>query len=381
MPRKMRWAIGVGLAVVVLVVLRLVVFRPKPVGVVVAAVGLGPVEDVVTNTRAGTVKAHLRTRLSPQTGGRVSALPFKKGERVPKGALLLQLDDALPRAQLDQARRGVQRGRAELERLDLAAALAEAEWGRSETLAAEGILSPQDRDAIKSRREQARAAQKSARAARDQALAEENFAAAQAALTEIRAPFAGLLADCTTEVGEFITPAPPGVPIPPVLDLLDPTSLYISAPIDEVDSEQIRPGQAVRVTVDSRPGETFAASVTRVAPYVNDLLDQNRTVEVEVAFTDPAKASGLLPGTSANIEIVLDRRESVLRVPADAVAEGGKVLVLTGGRLEEITVKAGLHNWQFVEVTGGLAAGDLVVTARDSAAIQAGARAVALPAP
>ncbi len=377
MAKKSKWLIFGGLLVAAVIALRFVVFRPKPVLVTVAAVGRGAVEDVVTNTRAGTIKAHLRTRLSPQTGGRVTKLPYKKGQLVPKDALLLQLDDAIQRAQLDDARRNVERSQAEVERLALAAKLAESDWKRSRKLAQDGIISAQDRDTLKSREEQAQAALKSARAARNQASAEKNLAIAQEALTQIRAPFGGILADCTTEVGEFITPAPPGVPIPPIMDLLDQSSIYVSAPIDEVDSEQIRSGQAVRVTVDSRPGDSFAGKVTRVAPYVNDLVGQNRTVEVEVGFDDPAKAGGLLPGTSANVEIILSRRADVVRVPTDAVAEGEKVLVLEAGRLSERAIQTGLHNWQFTEVTGGLKAGDFVVTARDIPEIKPGARAEA----
>ncbi len=113
----------------------------------------------------------------------------------------------------------------------------------------------------------------------------------------VRAPFAGVLADRSTEVGEWITPSPPGVPIPAVLDLIDPGSVYISAPIDEVDSGRVRAGQEVRVTVDSRPGEKLAGRLVRVAPFVLDVLEQNRTVEVEVDLADSAVASSLLPGT------------------------------------------------------------------------------------
>jgi len=134
-------------------------------------------------------------------------------------------------------------------------------------------------------------------------------------------------------------------------------------------------GQAVRVTVDSRPDQSFPGVVTRVAPYVLDVLEQNRTVEVEVELDDPQAMKGVLPGTSADVELILDRRDDTLRIPASAVAEGGKVLILKDGLLEERTIDVGLRNWRFAEVLGGLEPGEKVVVARNSPDIKAGALA------
>jgi len=129
--------------------------------------------------------------------------------------------------------------------------------------------------------------------------------------------------------------------------------------------------------VDSLPGRNLPGRLVRVAPFVLDLQEQNRTVEVEAEFSDVADAAGILPGTSADVEIILTRVANVLRIPTVAIAEGNTVLVLAEGRLAERTVETGVRNWQFTEVTSGLAAGDLVVTVRDSPAVKAGVRAVA----
>ena len=160
-----------------------------------------------------------------------------------------------------------------------------------------------------------------------------------------------------------------------MIDLLDPASLYVSAPIDEVDAELVRPGLPARLTVDSRPGEEMAGRVARVAPFVLDQLEQNRTVEVEAELERAAAAAGVLPGTSADVEVILERHDGVLRVPSSAVAEGGSVLVLEGGLLVERTVTTGLANWQFTEVAAGLAEGERVVVARDSTEVKAGVKA------
>ncbi len=376
MQRLRRLLVPVALTAAAAALLRVTLFSPEPVSVEVARVERGVVEESVTNTRAGTVKARRRARLSPQLGGRVVQLPHRKGEWVGAGNLLLKLDSSVPDAQLALAQEDVRTAAARAEEACLALDLAEKELARGTALAAEGVASEQLLDALRSARDRARAGCAAARAVLDQARAQVRLAQAQVALTEVRAPFAGIVADLTTELGEWITPAPPGVPIPPVLDLLDPSSLYVAAPIDEVDAERVAVGQEVRISVDSRPGERFVGRLVRVGAFVVDVLEQNRTVEVEAEFDDPATAATFLPGTSADIEVILDRRNGVLRVPTAAVAQGNSVLVLRGGVLREQPVRTGVRNWQFTEVLSGLSEGETVVTMRDSPDIKAGARAV-----
>jgi HlyD family secretion protein len=381
MRRAPRWLLVVVALVVVAVVLRLTVFAPKPLTVQVARVEVGTVEEIVTNTRAGTVKARRRAKLSPQTQGRVTELPYRKGDSVPEGALLLKLDDSVQSAQLRLADEQVKAAESDAARACLAADLAQKELRRGRALAADGITSQQDLDSLESTRDQSRAGCKAALATRDQSRAQVGVARAELALTVVRAPFAGVIADCSTEVGEWITPAPPGVPIPAVIDLIDPRSVYVSAPIDEVDAERVKEGQEVRVTVDSLPGRKLAGRLARVAPYVLDVEEQNRTVEIEVDLLDQDVAKTLLPGTSADVEVILARHENVPRIPTAAIAESDKILVLKGGRLEERTITAGLRNWQYTEVASGVAVGDLIVTLRDSPDIKPGARAKARKTP
>lgn len=375
--RALNWVVVAVAVGALAATVRFTLLRPEVVEVVVTEVTRGAVEDTVTNTRAGTVKARARARLSPQLGGVVVELPGRKGARVTRGDLLLRLEASVQQAQLRLAREDARVAEARAAEVCLGAELAARELVRGRALLHDGILSEQQLDALESAAERSRAACSAARAAQAQARAAVELAGAQLALTEVRAPFDGVVAEVTTEVGEWITPAPPGVPIPPVIDLLDPTSLYVSAPIDEVDSRRVRVGQSVRLGVDSVPGRHFAGRVSRVAPFVLDLLEQNRTVEIEVEFEAPGELAEVLPGTSADAEVILARREGVLRLPTSAVGEGGSVLVLADGVLIGRTVSTGLRNWQFTECLAGVAEGELVVTLRDSPAIRAGARAVA----
>jgi HlyD family secretion protein len=371
-----RWLIVILMAAAAAVALRLTVLAPAVVEVRTAPVEAGVVEETVTNTRAGTVKVRRRATLSPQMGGLVVELPHREGAVVAVGELLLKLDDRAQQAGLELARREVVSSNARAEEACLAAELAEKELGRVAALHEQGISSDQILDTLITDRDRTRAACAAARAAVELSRARVAAAVVQVEFTEVRAPFPGTVAELTTEVGEWITPAPPGVPIPPVIDLLDRASIYVSAPIDEVDAERIGVDQQARISVDSRPNASYPGRTVRVAPYVLDDLEQNRTVEVEVEFEDSEQLVGVLPGTSADVEVILDRRDEALRIPAAALAEGGVVLVLSNGVLEERTVEVGLRNWQHAEVRAGLNEGELVVISRHSTDIRAGARAV-----
>ena len=230
-------------------------------------------------------------------------------------------------------------------------------------------------DGVDSQERTAQAACRAAGATAERADSAVTLARAQLRQTTLLAPFDGVVADTFVEEGEWTSPSPPALPIPPVLDLIDTRSIYVSAPMDEVDSGRIRKGLPARLTVDSRPGRHYGARVVEVAPYVADRLEQNRTVEIEIELDDAAVAASLLPGTSADAEVILSGKDGVLRVPTSSLIEGGKVLVLEKGRLVERTLQLGLRNWDFTEVTGGLREGERVVVSLDRPEIKAGAKA------
>jgi len=130
--------------------------------------------------------------------------------------------------------------------------------------------------------------------------------------------------------------------------------------------------------LDAYRGRHFKGHVRRIAPYVLALEKQARTVEIEVEFDEPAEARHLLVGYSADIEVVVDGRDGVTRIPTPALMPGNRTLVLpASGGLEERRVEIGLTNWEYTEVKSGVAAGERVVTSLDREGVKAGVRAVA----
>jgi HlyD family secretion protein len=162
----------------------------------------------------------------------------------------------------------------------------------------------------------------------------------------------------------------------PAIDLLDVSCLYVSAPIDEVDAPQIKTGMSACVSLDAFAEKRCSGTVSRIAPYVLEKEKQARTVEVEVKLTDPNDIKDLLPGYSADIEVLLASKQQALKVPAEAVLENNRVLLMqVDGLLEERIFKPGLANWNTVEVLSGLNVGDRVVLSVGRDGVVAGAYA------
>jgi HlyD family secretion protein len=350
--------------------------RSKPVAVTVAEVERGAVLATVANTRAGTVDACDRARLAPPMGGQIARLPFTEGNRVQKGDILLELWNDDQRAQVTQAEREAVSARSRTREACVTASVAAKNAVRIRQLRRQNLVSEGETERAVGEADSRAAACDAARDQEKVSQARIDVARAQLERTILRAPFTGVIAEINGEVGEFVTPSPVGIPTPPTVDLVDGSCLYISAPIDEVDAPSVRAGQRALITLDAFPNRRFPGFVRRVAPYVLDVEKQARTVEVEAEIENPEKYN-LLPGYSADVEIILENRENVLRVPAQAILDGKRVLVLNtkAGVLESRPIEKGVSNWEFSEIVSGLDAGELVVTSVDREGVADGVAA------
>jgi HlyD family secretion protein len=97
-------------------------------------------------------------------------------------------------------------------------------------------------------------------------------------------------------------------------------------------------------------------------------------VDVEAELLDHEFSRMLLPGTSADIEIILRSKKDVLRIPTYALLEGNRVYVVTQDQLKEREIKPGLKNWEFVEILGGLQEGELIAVSLEKAEVKEGTK-------
>lgn len=307
---------AVAVAIVCMLPFGTVGCRKRP-EVSVATVSRGPIEATVSSVNSGTTRAEQLAELAFGSVGRVKEVSCKLGQRVQKGEMLAQVENDDLKSRLDLA----------LEELDRAKRLS-----------------------------QSQAASRS-----NVAQAQGNYDAALMAFekSKITAPFDGIVVELNLEEGQLsqITAVNPVA----MIRLIDLKPRYIRAEIDEVDLPKVREGLLARVKILAIRKGPFAATVRKVVPFVSSVREQDRTSEVELSID----SEGLLlpPGASADVEIVTEKKESVLEVNSRAVlGRGGSryVYKLEGSRLQKVPVAVGISSYSVTEILSGLTEGDLV---------------------
>ena len=317
------------------------------------------VEQTVSNTRAGTIDACRRSKMSPAMGGQIATLAVEEGDMVEKDQILLELWNKETKARVKAAERSA-------DQTCIISAKAQRDADRSNELFSKGLTSEEAKEAAVTNAE-------SGLAACNAAKAQVEVTKASLERTQLIAPFGGIVAEIEGELGEYVTPSPVGVATKPTLDLIDNTCIYIKAPIDEIDAPEVVAGLKSRITMDAFGQKEFPATVRRVAPYVLDLEKQARTVEIEAVFDNPQEF--LLPGYSADITIIVDTSEEALSIPSQAVMGGNSVyLINSDGTISEKEIEVGLSNWQVTEVLGGLSLDDQIVLSIDRKGLEDGVK-------
>jgi len=351
--------------------------RTKPIKVVVAQAEYGSIEETVANTRAGTVKACRRAQMSPATGGQISVMPIREGDVVKQGALLLALWNEDLQAEVNLSRSEALAAKDRAQSICVQAANADRNAKRKVSLRKTKAISE---ELVEQAIATARSQKADCDAARTSAqVSKERIGVALAHLerTLLKAPFDGVVVEVNGEMGEYVTPSPPGIATLPAVDMVDRSCFYVAAPIDEVDAPEIKTGMPARISLDAFKDRRFKASVRRIADYVLDLEKQARTVDIEVSFDNPQDMDDMLPGYSADAEVILKTRDEIIRIPTEAVIDKQQVYVFNADEkmLELRDIETGLSNWDHTEIIKGLEKGEQVVVSIDRKGIGDGVAA------
>ena len=341
--------------------------QQEAVNVRLVALNEGPVDFTTSNTRAGTIKACNRSRLSLPMGGQIAELFVREGEHVKKDQILIRLWNKDQKARLADAKAKMAMAQSAVIESCRMAELNQRERERLSSLADRKLVSVEHLDNATTKALVSMASCHKAKASQKSMQALVGLQAAILEKTELTAPFSGVIAEINGEVGEYITPSPSGVATPPAVDLIADDCLYVSAPVDEVDAAKIKKGMLVNVTLDAFRGEAFSGQVTRIAPYVKELEKQARTVDVDVKLLDKAQQHKLLIGYSADIDVIIEQKTATLRLPTETIIDGDHVLMYepNTGTLVTKKIKIGLSNWRFSEIKEGLSKGDQVLLSLD----------------
>ena len=254
----------------------------QPVVVEVATAQRQPLaEDVEA---VGSLRSRQGTVVRAEVGGRVVQIGFRDGQQLRKGQLLVQLDDRLPQAQVQQTL-------AEL-------SIAQANHKRNSELVAEGFISQRGLD--------------ESAAAVLVAQAKAELARATAARLRVLAPFDGVAGLRNISVGDYLKEGAD------IVNLEDLNAMYVDFRLPERLQARVRPGQRARVLVDALPEHAFAAVVQAVDP----LIDANgRSLNVRGCIDN--RLQQLRPGMFARVSTRLGEDRLVLMIPEEAIVSQG----------------------------------------------------------
>ena len=313
----------------------------KPISVEVAHVRAMAISDEVQ--AVGSLRSRRSVVLRPEVSGRVTQLHFRDGARVRQGQLLVQLDDQLPRAQVQQAQ-------AEL-------SIARANHQRNQELVAQGFISQRSVD----------------ESAANLQVAQAKLALAQATAARLKivAPFDGIAGIGNVHVGDYLKDGTD------IVNIEDIDSVWVDFRLPDRYQTQVRVGQGARVELDALPGATISAVVRAIDPQIDA---NGRSVAVRGSIDN--RDLQLRPGMFARVTAVFGARADANVVPEEAIVpQGSKPYVLKvvpgaapDSRIaQRVPVQLGLRRAGQVEVLQGLELGDTVVTAGHQRVQQDGA--------
>jgi RND family efflux transporter MFP subunit len=287
----------------------------------------------------GTVAAVRQARIASRLSGYVERVAVRAGDRVTAGELLVAIDPADTRGQLEQARAGLARAEAAL-------AEASSNHDRYANLYREGAATRQQFEGVEREYVAARSQLAAARAAVD-------MARAQSAYAEVRAPYAGVIVERDVDPGDLATPGRT------LLVLEDPARLEVRAQVDDATYAALRPDQTVPVRAGTKRIETKLAQLVPAG----DPLSHTHLVKLALPPDAPVAS-----GRYVTVEVPLGTREALV-VPASAVVTRagitGVFVVAPGGAAQFRLVREGSSGPSGIEIQAGLSAGEVVVKAPD----------------
>ena len=281
----------------------------------------------------GSLRSRQSVVLRPEVSGRITQLNFRDGERVRRGQVLVQFDDQLPRAQ-------VQQSQAEL-------SIAQANHKRNQELVAQGFISQRSVD----------------ESAANMQVAQAKLALAQATASRLKilAPFDGIAGIRGVNVGDYLKDGAD------IVNVEDIDAVYVDFRLPERLQSKVRTGQTAQVSFDALPGMRYPAVIQAINPQIDA---DGRAVEVRGCIDN--RRMQLRPGMFARVTTVFAERADARVIPEEAVVPDGAspyVLKIVDGKdpgtrvTLRTPVTLGVRLPGLVEVVEGLNTGELVVSA------------------
>ncbi|MBM3288571.1 MAG: efflux RND transporter periplasmic adaptor subunit [Candidatus Hydrogenedentes bacterium] len=375
--------------------------RESTIDVTAVTVERGRVEQTITAISSGTVMARSTSLVAAGSMGTIMAFPADEGDPVQAGDVLVELRHTELDAQVRLAEANLKVGKSRLEQAKMGKSInskvsstrvaqAQAQYeqvkkdfDQAKTLMATNAIPRNLFDKAETAFKVADEALAAALASEGEdavrgeevTMAEANVEQLEAAIevakaardnTFVKAPFDGIVAKTTRKVGEAVTI---GMPL---LQLVNPSDIYIEAPFDEANASQIKVGQKVRINIDAYRGTDFYGTVDFISPVVSLNPDLSRTLNVQVTIEQDKDK--FITGMSADVIILVDEKDNVVFAPTESLIRQEFAYIIENGRAVRHDVKTGVGNWNTIEITDGIAEGDQIITSVSNAALKDGVK-------
>lgn len=308
---------------------------------------------------SGTLQAAVRAVVRAESSGAVVAIGPELGDPVKKGALLARIEAKALGDVTSSARSAVDAAQAQYD-------LAQREVQRTEALVKGGALAQRELDRVRSQLTAAAAEVTRARA---------QLASSKSQLGDatVKAPLTGVVARRAVSVGDVVSPGSE------LYEVIDPSTMRLDGSVASDDLPLLAVGKTVDFEVRGYPGQRFTGTIARIAPAADPV-----TRQIQILVDIPNPGGKLVAGLYAEGRVEVEKREALL-APLDAVDTSGdqpSVLRVKNGVVERTPVALGIRDEraEVVEVTNGLAAGDVLVLSRATKNVSPGVK-VQLPAP
>ncbi len=355
--------------------------KPPPTKVRLEKVAKG---DVVRRVNApGAIEPKTKVQISSQVSARVEQLPFREGDTVPAGELVVKLDAREFQARLEQAQAGLRAQEAQLLGAQANLTQAKADYDRAETLFGSKDIAKAELDTALAAFQRAQSQVKTT---------EHNIEVARAQITQaqkdlenctIRSPIHGRVVKLSAEVGELVLVGTLNNPSSVIMEIADLDNMLMNARVDEANIASVAKGQSCRIYINAYPDTAFEGVVERVG--LKREIDRDGTgyFEVEI-IVKPREGVTLASGLTSNVDIEVQTVPGVLKIPSQAIVDrridelparlkdhplvdrtkafARVVYTLKDGKASAVPVRTGASDLTHTVIAEGLKEGEAVIT-------------------
>ena len=328
----------------------------------------------------GTIEPVTSVDVGAQVSGTIKHVYVDYNSVVKKGDLIAEIDPLLLAAKVEQSRADVLSAKADIRKAQATVKNDRKTRDRNKELFSRDLIAESDLDSAQADYETAVAALNSAEASLVQARATLEYNETNLGYTKIYSPINGVVVDRAIDEGQTVNSSQTAPTLFTIAE--DLTKMQVEAAVDEADIGQVKKGQKVEFTVDAYPDMSFTGEVSEIRLYPTT-EDNVVTYTVIIKVGNPDLK--LMPGMTANVSIISEKRENVFKVsssalkfkPAASLVESrdngalrqengsgssGRLWTYEEGKLKPITVEIGISDGLYTEVSGNLKDGLEVVT-------------------